>query len=169
MKYLTLIRHAKSSWKEPGLADYDRPLNKRGQHDAPRVGSELQRRQINFDKVYCSSALRARQTLEGLSRELPIDERLVEFSREIYLASPITLKRIVALQPPSLSDIALIGHNPGIEEFADQLSLYGFDHMPTCCVVRLAFDDVDGSWPAAISGDGNIELVIRPRELEQIR
>jgi phosphohistidine phosphatase len=155
--YMTLIRHAKSSWKAPVESDFDRPLNQRGRRDAPRMGAELARLGIQFDTVLCSSAVRARQTLAGLRQGMTIDDSCIVYRRELYLAPVHTLYDMVHELADTPRDIALIGHNPGIEDLAARLSGGIVDYMPTCCVVRIAFQN-----PAE---GGRIEFVRLAREL----
>lgn len=155
--HLTLIRHAKSSWKAPVASDFDRPLNRRGGRDAPRMGAELARLGIQFDTVLCSSAVRARETLAGLRQGMSIDDNCIEYRRELYLAPAQRLYDMVRDLAGTRKDIALIGHNPGIEDLAARLSGGDIEYMPTCCVVRIALQN-----PAE---GGRIEFVRLAREL----
>ena len=160
---ITLIRHAKSSWNNPSLSDFDRPLNKRGEGDAPRVGEVLQEAGVLFDKVLCSDARRARQTLSLLKQKLDIDEAIIEYRQNMYGASSHHLQCCVAEQPDAISSIALIGHNPGMEELVYDLAEEPVGHMSTCNVVQLVFDCE--SWEKLNSSRGKLIFVIRPREL----
>ena len=137
---ITLIRHAKSSWSDPSLTDFERPLNKRGMRDAPRVGAALSEKTITFDKVLCSDAQRARQTLGLLKQTVHIGEDTIEYRSELYGASAQRLLSGIKEQPNSVQHIAVLAHNPGIEELADILSEVAVGPMPTCCVVHLSFD-----------------------------
>jgi phosphohistidine phosphatase len=163
---VTLIRHAKSSWNNPGLIDFERPLNKRGRKDAPRVGQYLANAGINFDRVLCSEAVRARETLRGLRTMIKLDDDAIEYHEDLYLSSPATIRMIIAEHAADKRDIAVIAHNPGLEDLARQLSDYTVDRMPTCCVVRLSFAADDTSWEQVLRGTGEIELYLLPRELD---
>ena len=165
MRNLTLIRHAKSAWDTDAPSDFERPLNKRGRRDAPRMGKELQRMGISFDRVLCSSAVRARETLAGLCHGLVIPEDRISYLKEIYLAATSTLYDLVAAQPNSLHDIALVGHNPGMEDLAVMLTGGQVVRMPTCCVVRLRFDHAGQGWAQCLAAGAELEYVRVARDL----
>lgn len=163
MKYLTLIRHAKPSWNNPSLTDFDRPLNKRGISDAPRVGTELEQAGISFDRVLCSDARRARQTLSLLRQGVAIDDDVIEYRPDMYGASAHHLLSCLAEQQDINSDIALVGHNPGMEDLANSLADEVVGAMSTCNVVQIGFDC--DSWSDLSSASGKVALIIRPRGL----
>ena len=163
---ITLIRHAKSSWDHPGLSDFARPLNKRGNRDAPRVGQYLAEAGIRFDLVLCSEAERAKQTLRGLRSMLELHDDEIMYREDLYLASANTIRSIIAEQPAGKRDIAVIAHNPGLENLAWEFSGRSVDRMPTCCVVRFVFDDIAGDWQKALAGSAKCELYLLPRELD---
>jgi phosphohistidine phosphatase len=121
LKILYLLRHAKSSWDAPGLDDHDRPLAPRGMKGARVVASEISRRRISVDLVLCSSATRARQTLEAVAPALagPLDIRI---GSDLYAADAGDLLgrlRGVGEETPT---VLVIGHNPGLEELAELLT-----------------------------------------------
>jgi len=120
MKMLLLLRHAKSSWDEPGLEDHDRPLNKRGRKAAPRIGQLLRDEEIAPDVVLTSSALRARDTAgavcEVLGFEGGIDER-----HDLYLAGPGAYLRAIRELPDEAERVLVVGHNPGLEDLLEAL------------------------------------------------
>ena len=163
MKHLTLIRHAKSSWDNPSSTDFERPLNKRGIHDAPKVGAVLEEAGVSFDRVLCSDARRARQTLLLISQSVPIDEDVIDFRSDMYGASAHHLLSCVAEQADTVSDIALVGHNPGMEDLAATLAGEVVGAMSTCNVVRIGFECE--SWSDLYGLSGNVSLIIRPRDL----
>ena len=163
MKTLTLIRHAKSSWNNASLTDFDRPLNKRGIRDAPIVGTAIDRAGITFDRVLCSDASRARQTLSLLSHGVTVDEGVIEYRHDMYGASAHHSLSCIAEQADSVSDIALVGHNPGMEYLANNLADEHVGAMSTCNVVQVEVDC--DSWSDLPGLTGNITLIIRPRDL----
>jgi phosphohistidine phosphatase len=112
---LYLLRHAKSSWDEPGLADHDRPLARRGKRAADAMGRYMREHGIEPEVVLCSSATRTRQTLERLG--LP-DARI---EPELYGADAATLRALI----PDASSAMLIGHNPGMQDLALSLARSG--------------------------------------------
>src|SRR5215469_900221 len=116
MKTLYLLRHAKSSWKDPGLDDLDRPLNKRGRETAKTMAAYLRRSKIAPDLVLCSTAVRARQTLEPIAKA--IKPGSVAFESRIYeVAQPELLKYLRGLPEP-VECALIIGHNPGLHDLA---------------------------------------------------
>ena len=163
MRSITLIRHAKSSWNNPSFTDFERPLNKRGSRDAPRVGAAMKQADVIFDKVLCSDAKRARQTLSLLKQEIEIDEGIIGYRHDMYGASANHLLSCITEMPNSIENIALIGHNPGMEDLANKLAEFPVGPMPTCCVIHLLYE-FDG-WGDLLQTTGKIALQIRPREL----
>ncbi len=160
---LTLIRHAKSSWNNPSLSDFERPLNKRGIGDAPKVGAALAEAGLSFDRLLCSDAQRTRQTLSLLRQGIEIDEQIIEYRHDLYGASADHLYTSISSQPSSILHLALIGHNPGMEDLANSLAEQAIGPMPTCCVVQLRFECE--AWVDMPMSAGNIGLMIRPRDL----
>ena len=160
---VTLIRHAKSSWSDPSFTDFERPLNKRGIRDAPRVGAALKQADVSFDKVLCSDAQRARQTLSLLRQGIEIDEKDIEYRHAMYGASADYLLSCIIEQPDSIYNIALVGHNPGMEDLAYNLAEEPVGSMQTCCVVHMEFDSE--KWADLSPAAGKVGLIIRPRDL----
>jgi phosphohistidine phosphatase len=116
MKTLYLLRHAKSSWKDPGLDDLDRPLNKRGRETAKTMAAYIRRAKIAPDLVLCSTAVRAKQTLEHIAKA--IKPPRVAFESRIYgVAQPELLKYLRGL-PETVECALMIGHNPGLHDLA---------------------------------------------------
>ena len=135
---LILMRHAKSDWGSPGLADHDRPLNGRGLRDAPAMGQWLREMGHLPDQVLCSTATRTRQTLSGLGIDAP-----TTFLPALYHADPATMHD--ALQQAQGRKVLMIGHNPGIAAFADGMLRDAPDHprfhdYPTCATLVAEFD-----------------------------
>jgi phosphohistidine phosphatase len=162
MKLLSILRHAKSSWKDPDLDDHDRPLNKRGLRDAPRMGELLKSEDLVPDTILSSTARRARDTALAVAAAAGFPDE-VRLTRSLYGAAPV--EYIEALQElPSYCDHALVvGHNPGLEELVSLL-LREAHEMPTAAlaVVELPIDSwqkVDPVPRATLRG------FWRPREL----
>ena len=123
MKSIHLLRHAKSSWKEPKLDDHDRPLSERGRRAATALSDYLQRSPLAPDIVICSSAVRARQTLDIIGTA--IQPPKVVMGRAIYEASPPSPRRLLTLLrqlPESAEGVLLIGQNPALHELAVTLA-----------------------------------------------
>lgn len=143
MKKLFLIRHAKSSWEDFGLDDFDRPLNNRGEKDAPFMGKLLKKKKPRPDLIISSPALRTKQTAQIMAKEIGYDEKIV-FDKTIYEAPLSNLKRAINNIDNSFNSIVFVGHNPGLHELAQDLCDIDVDNIPTCAIVEIEFD-VD-SW-----------------------
>ena len=140
MKTLVIVRHAKSSWNDPGLSDHERPLNKRGLRDAPMMGARLAEWGPPVDRVISSSAVRALTTAELITQEmgLPWDEILVE--ETLYHASEEEMLDLIQDQEDYIDGLMLFGHNPGMTALVNDLSDLGLGNLPTCGVVVIQFD-----------------------------
>ncbi len=121
MPHLILLRHAKSDWGDPTLDDFDRPLAARGKRAAPLIGKWLAKKKWCPDLVICSSAQRARETLDLVLPALP-SEPEVRYLKSLYLASPSAMIRILQRQPEETRSIMLVAHNPGMENLARYLA-----------------------------------------------
>jgi phosphohistidine phosphatase len=114
MKRLAILRHAKSSWDDPGLDDFNRPLNERGWKAARRLGRELERRGLKFDLVLSSTSARTRETLDGVQQHFEFNAP-IRFEQELYLASEGRLRSIVQAIGEQVKTPLIVGHNPGLE------------------------------------------------------
>jgi phosphohistidine phosphatase len=168
VKRIHLLRHAKSSWEDAGLADHDRPLAPRGRRATKTLAKHLSREGIAPDLVLCSTALRARETLEGLSPALGAAAS-VSFEDRLYGASGAELLERLREIPDTVESVMLIGHNPAIERLALDLAGSGEAvgelerKYPTGALATLEFD---GSWSALERSSGHLARFIRPRDLE---
>jgi phosphohistidine phosphatase len=169
-KSLTLLRHAKSSWADPGMDDFDRPLNDRGREAARAVGREMRRLGLAFDAIVCSPAARARETLERVEQAYggPLAAR---HDPRVYLAPVATLLELVRAAPEAAGRLLLVGHNPGLELLAASLT-EGDDSeeraamagkYPTGALAEIDFE-VD-HWRDVAPGTGRLIRFIRPRDL----
>jgi phosphohistidine phosphatase len=141
MKHLTLIRHAKSSWKNPGLLDIDRPLNKRGRRDAPKMGQRLAERTISPDLVISSPATRALITAEVIAGQIEYPAEDIVLDDRIYGADVIDWLEITQGLDDVWDHVMCFGHNPGLTDFVNYLtSDYHIGNVPTCGVVEMTFD-----------------------------
>jgi phosphohistidine phosphatase len=139
MKTLVLVRHAKSSWDDPGLSDHERPLSKRGQRDAPLMGARLAEWGPAVDRVISSSAARALETAELMIQEMgfPWDE--IQISEELYHASEDDMMDLIREQDDDIDGLMIFGHNPGMTYLVNDLCDLDLDNLPTCGVVVLQF------------------------------
>ena len=153
MKTLTLVRHAKSSWNDPGLADRDRPLNGRGEHDAPMMGGRLTEHDLRPSLLISSPAVRAWTTARIIAAEIGYPREFLQRDERLYLASPSDIIDVLAEQDESFNSIMLFGHNPGFTEFSNRLVPGLTTNVPTCGIVSvdLEADDWDLSFMPACS------------------
>lgn len=139
MRRLYLIRHAKSSWSDPGLSDRDRPLNKRGKRDAPMMGERLHLSGVVPDRVYASPAKRARKTARHISRAVGYPVERIEENDDIYTADINRLFGVVKRAPESAKTIFVVGHNYVLTDLAEYLTGKTLINVPTCGVVCMDF------------------------------
>ena len=138
---LYLVRHAKSSWGEQGLADHLRPLNNRGRRDAPVVFARLAEHGANPEVVVSSDAVRAAMTAQLLLETLGIASEHCRFEPRLYHASVDTITAVARTLPDSARSAALVGHNPGMTYAANFLAEnLDLDNLPTCGIVGIKFD-----------------------------
>jgi phosphohistidine phosphatase len=161
MKTLLLLRHAKSSWDEAGIADFERPLAPRGRKDAPRMGKTLAKRGPVPDAVVSSPAERARQTVEAFLVAAGL-ELQPKFDEKIYAASSETLVDVVRRLPPRRSCVLLVGHNPGFEELLARLTGSPAE-MPTAALACIDFET--RAWSEIRDGGGTLRWLLAPKEL----
>jgi phosphohistidine phosphatase len=167
VKRLLLLRHAKSSWDDPDLDDRDRPLAKRGRRASQTIAEHLSRESMTADLVLCSSAQRARETLERIAPALG-DGVDVQIEPELYSASEDRLLERVRAVAEDVESVLLIGHNPGLEQLALELAGSGDELMslrgkyPTAALATLEFD---GPWRALEPGRATLTSFIWPKQL----
>lgn len=162
MKTLYLLRHAKSSWDDASLKDFDRPLNNRGQKTAPKMGAFMRKQKIKPDIVISSPAVRASQTTE-LVREAAGLTAPLHFEAEIYEATPQRLLTIVQGIDDQMKSAMLVGHNPGFEELLAALTGES-KRMPTAALACIELDVP--RWSEVASGSGKLSWLTRPKDLE---
>jgi len=165
LKILHLMRHAKSAWGQPGLADHERPLNKRGKRDAPRMGAALSARLTPL-AVHVSPARRARQTLQGIGKgwsQLADIEHHTEDC--LYTFSSDGLSRWIRAQDDALGELFIISHNPGLTDLVNLLlGQHSLDNLPTAGYVQLALQ-ID-HWNDMLQGCALLECSLFPKQLE---
>lgn len=136
MRTLLLLRHAKSSHKDERLADHDRPLTKRGQRDASRMGALLVDDDMVPDLIVNSTSCRTRETTKRVAAAAGY-RGPVRYSEELYLADPKHIVAVIAAQPASRSTLLVVGHNPGLEELLLALTKRD-ESLPTASLVRIS-------------------------------
>ena len=140
MKTLSILRHAKSSWSDPTIDDRDRPLNKRGKRDAPLMGRRMIESAIRPSLILSSPATRAWATACTVAREISYPREFLQRDSRLYLASVEQIVSVLAEQDQGFNSILLIGHNPGLTEFANRLAPGLTSNVPTCGLVAVELD-----------------------------
>ncbi len=132
MKHLLLVRHAKSSWDNFSIKDFDRPLNDRGKSDAPMMAERLLEKEISIDAFISSPAKRARKTAELFVKEYKAGKDHLVFVDALYLAGPSVFEEVISKIDDEFNSIAIFSHNEGITEFANSLTDVRTGNIPTC-------------------------------------
>ena len=151
-RILTLVRHAKSSWGDSEVSDFDRPLNDRGFTSAPMMATQLTESEYAVDAIISSPAKRAITTAEIIAKEIGCER--IETNIDIYNASMDTLLALVSSLDDIYFRVMLVGHNPGFTVLGNYLSNARIDNMPTCSIAQIQFD-VD-SWAEIIEHSGEL-------------
>lgn len=169
MKTLALLRHGKSSWDDPALRDFDRPLNRRGREASALIGKELRRRAVAFDLAIASPARRVVETVERLEEGFGEPLR-ASFIEDIYNGSAGSLLGILRSIDNRVSRILMIGHNPGLHRLVldltakrDPLRPVVAEHYPTAALALLELPT--NSWAKLRRGTGRITDLVKPRDL----
>ena len=164
MKTLLILRHAKSSWSDSALDDHDRPLNDRGERDAPRMGELLRQRRLTPDLIISSDAVRARMTAQAVAEAAGYAGE-IRLEPLLYHAAPDDIVVVLRTVPePNAATVMVVGHNPGLEALVGQLTGERHD-LPTAALAQIdlpidSWRDLDGSTR------GTLVDVWRPKELE---
>ena len=169
MKSLTLLRHAKSSWGNPALGDFERPLDGRGQRAARTIGRAMRAHGLRFDRALASPAARIRETLENVVKSYGTID--TSFDQRIYLASPETLMKLVRDTPDTVQSLLIVGHSPGLPMLAQRLTRGDGglraqlgEKYPTAALAEIALPIEH--WRDVADGIGTLERFIRPRDLD---
>ena len=172
MKTLFLLRHAKSSWNDPNLQDFDRPLNARGRRAAELIGTYIREHEVSPELVMSSPAVRARETIEIILKNVKLPAEL-RFDQRIYEASPLVLIEVISQFDEDKSSVLLVGHNPGMEDLVfdivpddgnSPLRDVVWEKYPTGALARIELDIA--SWADIDRNTGRLTHFIRPRDLD---
>lgn len=163
-KKLLLIRHAKSSWSNPSLSDYDRPLNKRGKKDASFMGKQLLQRNLVPDLFLSSSAKRAKKTAKRIAKELKFSTEAIRYGSNIYTADETGLLEMVRTVDEKVGTLFLVGHNFTITGLARELVGEEIVHVPTTGIVGIGFT---GKWQSLGSGDEKLLFFDFPKKFKK--
>ena len=160
-KKLLLVRHAKSDWDTDAKSDFDRPLNKRGNKDAPKMAERLLDKHIIPQLLVSSPAIRALSTAKHFAEIFNIKKKEIQEEPAIYEASSNALLSIINGFQNKYDFIALFGHNPGITNFAIDLCDTNVYDMPTCGLILIEFPFDD--WELVSKGTGEEKLYDFPK------
>ncbi|MGQ9798603.1 MAG: SixA phosphatase family protein [Ignavibacterium sp.] len=160
MRQLILIRHAKSSWSNPSLDDFDRPLNKRGKRDAPFMAKLLFEKKIHPQLIISSPAKRTKLTAVEFANQFGIGNDDIQWNSKLYLASLTTLLRILKQLDNNIKTVFLIGHNPGLTDLQNFLCKEEIDNIPTCGIVSMKSDK---KWSEISSKDFELDFFEYPK------
>jgi len=163
MRFIYLIRHAKSSWSHPNLSDFDRPLNNRGKRDAPLMGNKLSEMDCSPDRIVSSPANRAFTTAKTIAAAIEYPAAEIEIDHDIYAASVNQLIMLISQFNPDYQTVCLVGHNPEITNLSYYLTNEYIDNVPTCGIVHIELDIND--WQQIGEGTGAQLLFITPKML----
>ena len=171
MKRLAILRHAKSSWDDAALDDFNRPLNQRGWEAARRLGRELKKRGMAFDFVLSSSAARTRETIDGVQEEYDFAAP-IRFDPQLYLASEAVLVGLVNALPEAVKAPLIVGHNPGLEFLVTGLTrddskglrkrVVGKFPTGALAIIQLPAE----RWGEVEAASGEVVELILPKELD---
>lgn len=154
MKILTLLRHAKSSWGDDDLEDHERPLNRRGERDAPEMARRISEAGIRPSLILCSPAVRTWTTAKIVAKEISYPIEFLQREAELYLAGLNTLLDVMGEQDEGFNSIMVVGHNPGLTEFTNYLCPGLTGNLPTCGVISVSVDNADWN----LRGDLDVTL-----------
>ena len=141
MKTLYVIRHAKSSWDDTALPDFDRKLNERGKRDAPRMGKRLKEKEIYPDLVISSPAKRAISTAKRVTGALGYPKKNIKTDHQLYHANEDKILTVINSINDKHDTVFLFGHNPGLTDFVNTIMEIevNIDNVPTCGIVAIKF------------------------------
>jgi phosphohistidine phosphatase len=163
MKNLLVLRHAKSSWENSELSDFERPLNQRGLEAIPLIGQEIYRMNLDVDLILSSPAKRAKQTAVLVKESGGITCK-IQYEDNIYEASVMKLLHIIAEIEDKLSRVLLVGHNPGLEELIRVLT-GNTQVMPTATLAKLDLNIE--KWLEVKANCGKLDFAVTPKELQR--
>lgn len=169
MKQILLMRHAKSNWDHPDLTDFERPLAQRGMKDAPRMGAYLKEIDTVPDQLISSTAVRAKQTTEEVSKKWSFKEGQVLWNEDLYYGGVMDYLAAIQAASDEISRLMLIGHNPLMESTAAILasgSQSGVVRMPTAALICL--ESYASHWSSVSPGSCQIRWMMIPKVLKMM-
>ena len=162
MKEIYVLRHAKSSWDNSNLNDFDRPLADRGISDAKKMSKFLKDMNIKIDKVLCSNAIRAKETFDLTADGFNFEIDKATYLDKLYFGDTTTIIQDLKELDESLNNILIVGHNPTLHYLVEILTNESINRFTTC---NLATISHDGEWVSLNSQQCSLKSLIRPKEL----
>jgi phosphohistidine phosphatase len=163
MKTLLLLRHAKSSWNDESLEDHERPLNQRGKKEAPKMGRVLLENHLLPDLILSSDAKRCRRTVEKVAEAAGYRGETM-LTGELYLATPIRYLQLLSKLSPQISSVLVVGHNPGMEEFAENLT-GRYEPFTTAALAHIRLPDLEHWTSLDSTTRGELVQIWQPMEV----
>lgn len=167
MKTVYLIRHAKSSWSNPDLKDFERPLNSRGERDAKMMAKQLKEKVKSFDLVLSSTAVRAKETSGILFSDKHLHADDIQFEKDLYHASAKKIRKFIAETSDDLKNLVIVAHNPGLTELANEFSNVKIDNIPTTGILAIEFDIK--KWEKILKEEGSLLFFDYPKKYKAVK
>lgn len=161
MKTLFLLRHAKSSWNDESLQDFDRPLNSRGRKAAESIAGFMNQKKVAPELVLSSPAIRARETIDIVFRAARLRSEL-RYDQRIYEASPLRLLEVISEVEEDRDRVLLVGHNPGLEGLLEMFT-ESTGHIATATLAKIDFKAA--RWNKVLETKGSLDWIVKPKEL----
>ena len=162
MKDIYVLRHAKSSWDNSNLSDFDRPLADRGISDAKKMSNFLKDMNIKIDKVLCSNAIRAKETFDLTADGFNFEIDKATYLDKLYFGDTTTIIQDLKELDESLNNILIVGHNPTLHYLVEILTNEPINRFTTCNLATISYD---GEWVSLNSQQCSLKSLIRPKEL----
>ncbi len=162
MLTLYLLRHAKSSWADESMRDFERPLANRGREACASIGEFIKEKGIDFDLILVSTAVRTRETIE-LVKERANFNGEVRFDERIYEATMSQLLEVISQVDDDRESVLLVGHNPGIE---DLLALLTGEHVHVTTATFAKINIKAPTWSANLANNGTLDWIVHPKDLD---
>ncbi|MDZ7758458.1 histidine phosphatase family protein [Rhodohalobacter sp.] len=163
-KKILIMRHAKSSWSDEKLRDFDRPLNSRGEKDAPKMGRYLKEMGIIPDQIFSSPAERAKLTTLAVAKELGMDSVAIRWDEELYFGNPMAYLNAIRSADQDSSVVMTVGHNPMSAEIMSALSLQSFTHQVPTAALACFEADVE-NWKDIKQSGCKLLWIVSPKDI----
>ena len=169
MKQILILRHAKSSWDDETLEDFERPLSQRGLDDAPRIGKYLRKLKRKPDVIVSSSAQRTKETAKLVTEHMKVDESIITWNKDLYYGSAMDYLKVIQNASADVDRIMLVGHNPKVEQTVG--ALIGNVEAPNLRMPTAAIACVNTyaiNWEQVHWGTCQLEWLIIPKALNNV-